>query len=29
VVVRDGELQTADAHALSSRLRRLIAARLS
>ena len=29
VVVRDGQLETADAHALSSRLRRLIAARLS
>lgn len=29
VVVRDGELQTADAPALSSRLRRLMAARLS
>ena len=29
VVVRDGELQTADAHALSDRLRRIMAARLS
>ncbi len=29
VVVRDGQLETADAHALSTRLRRLMAARLS
>lgn len=29
VVVRDGELQTADTHTLSNRLRRLMAARLS
>ena len=29
VVVRDGELQTADPHALSARLRRMMAARLS
>ena len=29
VVVKDGELETADAHALSGRLRRLMAARLS